>query len=61
MANDLQTSADLNSCRCCSSDLNPPSYIEPRGYLDANAVNLRDRQAAYSEFPKIVQLIAERI
>lgn len=24
MANDLQTSADLNSCRCCSSDLNPP-------------------------------------
>ena len=36
------------------------SYIEPRGYLDVNAVTFRDRQAAYSEFPKIVQLIAEQ-
>lgn len=36
------------------------SYIEPRGYLDVNAITLRDRQAAYSEYPKIVQLIAEQ-
>lgn len=32
MANDLQTSADLNSCRCCSSDLNLPGQSRNDGY-----------------------------
>ena len=34
MANDLQTSADLNSCRCCSSDLNPPCQDRPPLTID---------------------------
>ena len=45
MANDLQTSADLNSCRCCSSDLNPPSIL-------CGEVNAKNKMGGYIGYQK---------